>query len=181
MREKPAVLRLASSRLKRSEREAGRGAFATDAAQGDWTLTSDVTVRFESACERTATELQTEPGAAITVRARVMSADGQPIQLATSRLPRTITRGTLMEQQNTGPGGLYARLEETEHTLHRFVERVTSRIITSDEAATLRLDPGSAVLTITRTAHTADGTPVEINDMILAGDRYELIYDLPAD
>lgn len=180
VREKPAVLRLASSRLKRSEREAGRGAFVTDASQGGWTLTSDVTVRIEPACERIATELRIEAGGEVLLRDRVMSADGQPIQLATSRLPRTLTAGTAMEQEDTGPGGLYARLEEAGHRLTRFEERVSARPATTDEADLLGLDIGTPVLLITRVAVAGD-LPVEINDMVLTADRYELVYDLPAD
>lgn len=181
VRERPALMRLARSRLDRSEREAGRGASITDAAQGGWAATSDVTVRFERACERIATELRIQPDDRVTVRDRVISADGQPVQLATSRLPRALTRGTAMERKDTGPGGLYARLEEAGHTLGRFEERVTARAVTGDEAQVLGLNAGAPVLAITRTAYDTEDVPVEINDMVLAGDRYELVYDLPAD
>lgn len=180
VREKPTVQRLASSRLRRSEREAGRGAFATDAVQGGWQLDSQVSIRFEPACERIATELRVEAGVEVLVRDRIMSADGQPVQLATSRLPRSITAATAMEQENTGPGGLYARLEEAGYQLTRFEERVTARPAAAGEADVLRLDVGSPVLLITRIAMSGD-LPVEINDMVLMADRYELVYDLPAD
>lgn len=181
VRERPVAIRVASTRLRRSEREAGRGASVSDAAQGGWKVTAETTVRFEPACERTATELRIEPGDETTVRERVMFADGQPVQLATSRLPRAITRGTAIERKNTGAGGLYARLEEAGRTLGRFEERVTTRLATADELNALQLNPGSPVLAITRIAYETSGDPVEINDMVLAGDRYELVYDLPAD
>ena len=110
-----------------------------------------------------------------------MSADGHPVQLATSRLPRSLTEGTPIEHKNTGPGGTYARLEEAGHQLHHFIERVTSRPATEGEAAALQIDAGSPVLAVTRTAYDTDGTPVETNDMVLAGERYELVYELPAE
>jgi GntR family transcriptional regulator len=50
---------------------------------------------------------------------------------------------------------------------------------TPEEQQLLQLDTGQPVLTVTRVAH-AD-IPVEVNDMILAGDRYELSYEWPAD
>lgn len=181
VREKPAVLRLASSRLKRSERAAGRGASASDAAQGGWQLVSTATIRVERACERTATELGIATGDEVLVRDRVITADGHPVQLAISRLPRALTAGTAIEEENPGPGGIYSRLEEAGRRLERFEERVTGRLATADEVSVLRLDPGSPVLVITRTAYDTDGVPVEINDMVLAADRYELVYDLPAD
>ena len=49
------------------------------------------------------------------------------------------------------------------------------------EPAPDALDPGSSVLAVTRTAYDTDGTPVETNDMVLAGERYELVYELPAE
>lgn len=180
VRERPAVQRLARNRLSRDERAAGRGTFATDAADGGWQPSVQVTIRHEPADERTATELRIDAGDEILVRERIMSADGQPVQLATSRLPRTLTAGTAIEHENTGPGGLYARLEEAGHQLHHFVERVTSRLAGDDEATRLRLSPGSPVLALTRTAYDTTGTPVEINDMVLVAERYELIYELPA-
>lgn len=180
VRERPAVQRLARNRLSRDERSAGRGAFATDAVGGGWEPGVHVTVRYEPADERTATELRIAAGDEILVRERVMSADGQPVQLATSRLPRTLTTGTAIEHENTGPGGLYARLEEAGHHLHHFVERVTSRPAGDDESTRLQLSPGSPVLAITRTAYDTHGAPVETNDMVLVADRYELVYELPA-
>ncbi|MGH3778100.1 MAG: GntR family transcriptional regulator [Pseudonocardiaceae bacterium] len=182
VREPPVVQkRLARIRLSRDERSAGRGTFIIDATDGGWTPSVQVSVRRESADERTAAELHITIGDEVLVRERAMSADGQPVQLATSRLPRTLTAGTAIERENTGPGGIYARLEEAGHQLHHFIERVTSRVANDVESSVLQLTPGSPILAITRTAYDTNGTPVEINDMVLAADRYELIYELPAD
>jgi GntR family transcriptional regulator len=181
VRERPTLIRLGSSRLRRSERVAGRGASITDAAQGGWKSSAKVEIRVEPASERVATELRIEVGADVLVRDRVLSANGEPIQLAVSRLPRSITEGTTIERENPGPGGIYARLEESGHALEYFEERVTSRIGTDDETDALRLNSGSPVLAVTRIAYRTGGNPVEINDMVLAAERYELVYDLPAD
>lgn len=140
-----------------------------------------VSVRRESADERIAADLHIAVGDEILVRERVMSADGQPVQLATSWLPRTLTAGTAIERTNTGPGGIYARLEKAGYQLDHFVERVTCRVASDAESSALQLSRGSPVLAVTRTAYDTNGTPVETNDMVLAGDRYELIYELPAD
>jgi hypothetical protein len=40
---------------------------------------------------------------------------------------------------------------------------------------------GVPVVTVTRVAHREDGTPVEMNDMVLAADRYQLSYEWAAD
>jgi DNA-binding GntR family transcriptional regulator len=37
------------------------------------------------------------------------------------------------------------------------------------------------VLCITRIAFDQLGTAVELNDMVLSGERYQLVYEIPAD
>jgi GntR family transcriptional regulator len=102
-------------------------------------------------------------------------------QLAVSRLPRTLTRDTAIEEVDTGPGGAYARLEEAGHVIASFVEHVGARMPTPDEASTLQLDEGTPVITVTRVAYGQDGTPLEMNDMVLAANIYEVSYEWLAD
>ncbi len=102
------------------------------------------------------------------------------MQLAVSRLPHDITYGTSIEEQDTGPGGTYARLEEAGYLLDRYVEYVTARLPSSDEATTLCLDYVTPILAVTRVATARSGRIAEINDMVLPADRYELMYELPA-
>ncbi|HWD03997.1 MAG TPA: GntR family transcriptional regulator [Amycolatopsis sp.] len=173
--------RMAASRLSRAARRNGRGAFRADAAARGFTPTATVKVRFEAADARVADRLAIDVGTEVTVRDRVMCADDEAIQLAVSRLSRKLTRGTAIEEVDTGRGGTYARLEEAGHTLGSFVEHVGARMPTPDEASLLQLADGVPVITVTRVAYGTDGTPVEMNDMVLAGDRYELSYEWPAD
>ncbi|MGQ0838213.1 GntR family transcriptional regulator [Actinokineospora sp.] len=180
VRPTPTVHRLARNRLSREARETGRGAFLGDAAVGGWQPTVSVRIRFESADDRAASLLDVSVGTELCVRDRVMSANGVPVQLAVSRLPRSITRGTAMEEVDTGVGGVYSRLEEIGRGLVRFEELVGARMPTAEERRTLQLAPGTPVITVTRVALT-DGGPAELNDMVLAADRYELHYVLPAE
>lgn len=176
-----SIERIARTRLSRAARERNRGAFLADAAARGFTPSTSVKIRFEEADERTAGYLAIDVGAEITVRDRVMRADGLVVQLAVSRLPRELTHGTAIEEVNTGPGGAYARLEEAGHQLGSFVEHVGARMPTPDEASLLQLAHGVPVVTVTRVAYSVDGTPLEMNDMVLAADRYELSYEWPAD
>ena len=178
VRARPTVKRLSSKRLSRAERQAGRGAMMSDADAGGFTATSDTEVHFEHADAATAETLRIADGDEIVVRGRVMYADGVPVQMATSRLPRAITRGSRIEENDTGEGGSYARLEELGHLLDRAVETVASRLATVDEARLLRLHPGAPVFEVERVVFTADGTPVEVNRMVMVGERYELVYDI---
>ncbi|MEQ0564642.1 GntR family transcriptional regulator [Amycolatopsis sp. NEAU-NG30] len=176
-----SIQRIARSRLSRAARERNRGAFLADAAARGFTPSASVKIRFEQADGRTAAHLAIDEGAEVTVRDRVMRADGLVVQLAVSRLPRELTRDTAIEQVDTGPGGAYARLEETGHRIGSYVEHVGARMPTPDEASLLQLADGVPVVTITRVAYGEDGTPLEMNDMVLAADRYELSYEWPAE
>jgi GntR family transcriptional regulator len=176
-----AIQRLARARLSRAARAKNKGAFLADAAARGFTPSSSVKVRFEEADSRVAEHLTIDEGTEITVRERVMRADGLVVQLAVSRLPRDFTRGTAIEEVDTGKGGTYARLEEAGHRIGRFIEHVGARMPTPDEASLLQLAEGVPVVTVTRVAYGADGTPLEMNDMVLAGDRYELSYEWEAD
>lgn len=168
VRQPKTVKRLARTRLSQAEASVG------------FTPSVSVRVRFEPADERTAQLLRIEPGAEVTVRARQMRADNTVVQVALSRLPREITRGTQLEDISTGQGGIYARLEAAGHALDHFEEVVSARMPTPGEQSQLQLLEGTPVIVVTRVTYTANG-PVEVNDMILAADRYELQYELPAD
>lgn len=178
VRERPTVQRLARNRLSRAERDAGRGAMMTDAATGGFTVTVQTDVYFEHADPFTAETLRIAEGDEVVVRDRVMSADSVPVQLATSRLPRAITRGTRIEEADTGPGGTHARLEEAGHRLDRAVETVAARPATADEAGLLRTQPGTPVFEVERVVFTADSTPVEVNRMVMVAERYQLVYEI---
>jgi GntR family transcriptional regulator len=161
-------------------RDEDRGAFLGDAAAAGFRPEVSVRVRFETADRRVAGLLGIDEGTEITVRDRVMRADGLPVQLAVSRLPRELTRDTAIEDIDTGSGGVYARLEETGRKLDHFDETVAARMPTQEERTLLHLAPGTPVITVTRVAHTND-RPVEVNDMVLAADRYQLSYRFPAE
>ena len=86
-------------------------------------------------------------------RSRRYLADGRPIEVAVSFLPLALAEGTPIMETNTGPGGIYARLEEAGHLLDHFVEEVTARMPTADERRRLELADGVPVLVVVRTAY----------------------------
>lgn len=175
------IQRLARSRLSKAARAENKGAFLADAAAKGFTPSSSVRVRFEPADARTAEVLAISEGDEVCVRDRVMRANGLVVQLAVSRLPREITRGTAIEEVDTGAGGAYQRLEDAGHEIGSYMEEVGARMPTPDEAGTLQLGPGTPVITVTRVAVRVDGTPLEMNDMVLPADRYRLTYEWAAE
>jgi GntR family transcriptional regulator len=181
VRIQPTVLRMARNRLSRSARLAGRGPFVADAHANGFLPSVSVTARTEPADGHSADALGLEPGEEVLVRERLMHADGEPVQLATSRLPMKLAAGTGIDRIDTGPGGIYARLEEAGHALDHFVEYVSTRPARPSEANSLLLPQGAPVLCVTRIAFDISGTAVELNDMVLSGDRYQLVYEIPAE
>lgn len=179
VRQATSVVRL--PRLSQAAREANQSAFLGDAAAAGFTPAVRVRIYFEPADPRAAELLGVEPGAELCVRDRMMSADDVVVQLAVSRLPRAITKGTAIEHEDTGTGGVHSRLEEAGYSMAHFTETVGARMPSPIESSALQLPAGVPVLTVTRVAYAVDGTPVELNDMVLAADRYELTYDISAE
>lgn len=116
----------------------------------------------------------------IVSRSRRFVLDGKPVQLATSYLPAAIVAGSAITEQDTGPGGTYARLKELGHAPAHFREDVIARMPSTAEREALQIAPGTPVLDITRTAVTSDGTPVEVNHMTLDAAAFVTRYDFEA-
>ncbi|WP_344149623.1 GntR family transcriptional regulator [Kribbella yunnanensis] len=176
-----SVVRLSRTRLSKAARDANQAYFLGDATANSFNPTVQVTIRFEEASPDHAAVLDVPAGSELLVRERLMLADGQPMQLATSRLPRDLTRGTQAEEMDTGPGGIYSRLEEAGYKPSRYTELVKTRMPNRDETTALQLRAGVPVLVVQRVAYDSSGRPIEVNEMTLTGDRYELVYEIPAD
>lgn len=181
VRSRAPVLRVGSDRLSRKNRKDGKGAYMADMEASGRKPEVAVSIERGQPTAEVASRLRLGPGQQVLIRRRRMLADGQPLQLATSYLPLDLVGGTQIEQPDTGPGGTYARLEELGHKLGRFEERVTARMPLPDEAKALSLGPGTPVILVARTAYASPGDqPVELCDTIMAADRYELLYEIPA-
>ena len=71
-------------------------------------------------------------------------------------------------------------LEHLGLKLDDFEEHASARAATPEERQALQLADGVPVLVLTRTTYTTDGQPVEVSRAVLAADRHQLIYRLPA-
>ncbi|MEU7862253.1 UTRA domain-containing protein [Nonomuraea sp. NPDC049141] len=58
------------------------------------------------------------------VRSRRYLINGHPVETAVSYLPAVIATGPRIAEPDTGPGGIYARLEEMGYRLDRFDEEI---------------------------------------------------------
>lgn len=166
-------------RLAREQWGGGRSIWSADIGDREL-LVDQVTVGQESAPESVANVLELGAGGLACVRSRRFVLDGKPVLLSTSYLPAELVAGSAITQENTGPGGIYARLAELGHKPVHFREEIRCRMPSNEEASRLGLSMGTPVILISRTAFTDDGRPVEVNEMTLDSAAYVLEYDFDA-
>ena len=176
VREFQPLRRHGIQRLSREQWGAGRSVW--DADLNGRTLSVDrVQVSQDDVPRHLAAVLELAEGDRVVVRSRRFVLEGKPVLSATSYLPSDIAAGTPIEETDTGPGGIYARLKDLGHAPVHFREEIRSRMPMPDEAEELELTSGTPVLLICRTAYTAEGRPVEVNEMTLDASAYVLEYD----
>ncbi|MFI9484759.1 GntR family transcriptional regulator [Promicromonospora sp. NPDC052451] len=117
-------------------------------------------------------------GDKVTVRERLHLRERKPVLFATSYLPASIAAGTPIAAQEVGPGGTHARLSEAGYAPVRFREDVVARMPSIEEIEELRIEPGTPVLSVTRTAFAKDDTPVEVSYVVLDAGEFMLRYDI---
>ncbi len=183
VRSNPPVRRLASDRFARRHRESGRGAYGVDMGQVERVPQVDqIKIGYEvRPPDDVAERLHLLADELVVVRSRRYMADREPMELAVSYIPWVLAKGTQIVEEDTGPGGIYARIEELGLRLESFSEEVTSRMPTPEEARSLIMGPGIPVIEVIRVAYAEGGRPVEECDTVMRSDRYILHYDFPAE
>lgn len=180
VRGRPVVRRVASDRFARRHRQAGQAAFIAEAEGIGAPSVDELEVGHEVASPEVREGLGLTARAKVLARRRRYLLDGQPVELAASYVLSALAKGTAIEERHTGPGGIYARLEEAGHELAEFTEEVGARMPTPEERARLRLPEGTPVLTVRRTAFDTNGIRVELTDTVKAARSYLLEYRFPA-
>jgi GntR family transcriptional regulator len=118
------------------------------------------------------------PDTEVLIRDRHMSTEGLPLQLATSYyLPEVSEQIPELAEQETGPGGMLARLEAAGYKIHQR-DYVSARMPRPEEARALRLGRGIPVLSALWVTYDQDDRALEVTDRRLAADRNELVYDV---
>jgi GntR family transcriptional regulator len=181
VREFRPVIRAGVARLSAQGWGSGRSIWSADAGDRDVSV-DQVEVRRAGPPDhvRLLLDLPDDPEAQVVVRSRRYVLDGKPVLLSVSYLPGDIAAGTMIEYRDAGPGGVYARLRELGHAPARFREDLRSRMPEPDETQRLGLPPGTPVVQIVRTAYTAAGEIVEVNEMIADASSYVFRYDFDA-
>jgi DNA-binding GntR family transcriptional regulator len=129
-----------------------------------------------------ARRLGLEPGVGCVTSTRyLLTADSEPVQLATSYEPERITAGTAVAVPEQGPlagRGVIERMASIGVAVDEVTEEVSVRPALRAESAALALPAGAPVLLIER-AHLASGRVVEVGEIVIAADRFRLRYRIP--
>jgi GntR family transcriptional regulator len=119
----------------------------------------------------------------VTATRYVLTADGAPVQLATSYEPAGLTEGTPVALPEQGPlagRGVIERMRSIGIEVDQVVEELGVRQSLLAEAEALGLPPGAPVIHVER-VHLSGGEPVETADIVIPADRLRLRYrfDVP--
>jgi DNA-binding GntR family transcriptional regulator len=129
-----------------------------------------------------ARRLGLEPGVDwVVATTYLLTADADPVQLATSYEPDRLIAGTPVALPEQGPlagRGVIERMASLGIRVDEVTEEISVRPALRAEAAALAMGAGAPALIIERT-HLAAGRPVEAGEIVVAADRFRLRYRIP--
>lgn len=110
------------------------------------------------------------------LRHRLLSHDGEPVELSWSYYPVDIAAGTELAGRGRIRGGAPRVLADLGFPQRGFTDRLSVRMPTTDELTALELPDDVPVVRQFRVVHSDDHRPVEVSVLIKGGHRYELRY-----
>src|SRR5260370_25642207 len=139
------IVRNGITRLAAERWASGKAIWSADTEDRSLTV-DEIRVGEAVPPDRVAVALELDPAETVIQRSRRFVLDSKPVLLSVSYLPSKIAKGTPIAQQDTGPGGIYARLRDLGHAPVRFREDLRARMPVEAEAARLALDPATPVV-----------------------------------
>jgi GntR family transcriptional regulator len=182
--ELPPIHRNAAARYSKVVRERAGAKGAFDAEIKALGLEPRVDLRVERVAPPAgaAEILGVSPDEVSTVvRARRMYAGETPVQLADSYIPLDVAAGTILEEQDEGPGGMVSRMAELGFRQDHITEEITARTPTEEEARFLRLTEDQRIYAVTHVGWTEEGRAVEVCLHRMPTHLWTLHYEFPND
>ncbi|WP_433732574.1 GntR family transcriptional regulator (plasmid) [Actinoplanes sp. CA-051413] len=184
VRERPSARRHGIDRYSKSRWRSGKPILTAEAeAQGHTAGQMMRELGVTPAPEKVAERFDIPVGTPVWVRRRTTLVDDRPNQLADSYYELDVVDGTLIKEEQTGPGGGFARLEDVGKTRHgddyeldEICEEWSVRMPTGPEGVALRLPAGTPVIDLIRTTYDSMGRAVEIMLAVMAGDMVKMAY-----
>lgn len=120
--------------------------------------------------------LRLAPGATAVVRTRILFHDDQPVELSASYYPAEIAATSSLARSAKIRGGAPQALADLGFPQRTFVDRISARPPTVEEAETLDLPEGTPVIRQLRVIYSDNERPVEASVLIKGAHLYELLY-----
>ena len=139
-------------------------------------------VEHELASGEVARFLGLAEGAPVLSRRRVMLVDEEPYQLGNSYYPYELVADTPIAEPVPVEEGVLTVLERAHgKPISYYIDEISFRMPTPEEALALKLDPGVSVTRVVRVAYDDDDVAIEAFDQLLAGDKHVLVYEVSAE
>src|SRR6266702_801051 len=111
-----------------------------------------------------------QAGARAFVRQRLLTEDGEPVELVSAWLPLELADGTDLASADLLGESIRAQLlARKKIRLDHAIEQITARHPTGEEADLLQIAREAPVLSVIVTAYDATGRPVQVSDLVLPG------------
>ncbi len=116
-----------------------------------------------------------DPGARAFVRQRLLTDDGDPVELVSAWLPLELAEGTGLASADLLGESIRQHLATRKKIrLDHAVEQITARRPSGEEAELLGIASDAPVLSVIATAYDATGRPIQVSDLVLPGQRHEI-------
>lgn len=120
--------------------------------------------------------LRLAPGGTAIIRTRILLHDDQPVELSASYYPAEIAANSSLAKAAKIRGGAPKALATLGFPQRTFVDRISARPPTVEEAETLDLPNGIPVIRQLRVIYSDNERPVEASVLIKGAHLYELLY-----
>lgn len=119
--------------------------------------------------------LDLAPGTGAFLRRRLVTVEGEPVELVSAWFLPSVAEGTDLDSAAPLPEGTREHLTRRKRlTIDRVTERITARLPTAEEARTLTLPHRVPVLDLLVVGRDSAGRAVQAVSLILPADRHEL-------
>jgi GntR family transcriptional regulator len=122
-----------------------------------------------------AAALALAPGESAFLRRRLLTVDGEPVELVSAWFPASVAEGTDLASPEPLPEGTAEHLRRRKRLrLAQVTERITARMPAAEETKALAIPRRVPVLDLLAVAYDADANPIQAATVVLPADRHEL-------
>lgn len=151
--------------------------FMTDRTAEGRVPSQTIEVAIVTAPQLVAERLRIAPNAAVAVRRRVRSLDGEPYYTNDSYFPLDLVSGSEIMSPVDIARGASTVLAELGYDQVRALDEVYVRMPDPEEIHRLNLGPGTPVALHIATGFTEKGQPVRVAVNVLPGDRHAIVWE----